>query len=161
MSTFLPYVLLWQPIRHASTRIINSSAKRYFLQNVKRCRDHYAKKHSNKVWAWQYARKALMIAYKTHTSSHPNTLGLCMFNFVFLMPSFLRLLHTAMPTPVPCLNAFWHSDPYIFLHFVGNFFVSFLRSFVRSLIFSKDRQLHAAAANGEPGEFDSLQPFVA
>ncbi len=22
--------------------------------------------------------------------------------------------------PTPCLNAFWHSDPYIFLHFVGN-----------------------------------------
>ncbi len=46
-------------------------------------------------------------------------MGLCMFNYVFYMPSSLLLLHTAMPTP--CLNAFWHSDPYIFLHFVGIF----------------------------------------
>ncbi len=30
-----------------------------------KCRDHYAKKHSNKVWAWQYAIKAAMMAYKT------------------------------------------------------------------------------------------------
>ncbi len=33
------------------------------------------------------------------------------------MPSSLPLLHTAMPTPY--LNAFWHSDPYICLHFLG------------------------------------------
>ncbi len=33
-----------------------------FPKNVKRCRDHYAKKHSNKVYAWQYAIKAGMIA---------------------------------------------------------------------------------------------------
>ncbi len=46
----------------------------------KKCRDHYDKKHSNKVWTWHYA-KAGMMAYK---------------------------------------NAFWHSDPYIFLRFVGN-----------------------------------------
>ncbi len=43
-----------------------------------------------------------------------------MFNYVFYMPSSLPLLHTAMPTP--CLNAFWHSDPYISLRFVGNVF---------------------------------------
>ncbi len=40
-----------------------------------------------------------------------------MFNYVFYMPS---SLHTVMPTP--CLKAFWHSDHYIFLHFVGNIF---------------------------------------
>ncbi len=47
-----------------------------------------------------------------HSPGHPYILGLCMFNFVFLMPSSLPLLHTAMPTP--SLNIFWHSDPYIF-----------------------------------------------
>ncbi len=51
----------------------------------------------------------------------------------------------------PCLNAFWHSDPYIFLHFVGNVFLSRFCEFFWSLIFSEDRQLHAAAANGEVG----------
>ncbi len=49
-------------------------------------------------------------------------MGLCTFNYVFYMPPSLPLLHTAMPTP--CLNAFWHSDPYIFLQFVGNVFLS-------------------------------------
>ncbi len=36
------------------------------------------------------------------------------------MPSSLPLLHTAMLKP--CLNAFRHSDPYIFSHFVVNVF---------------------------------------
>ncbi len=39
--------------------------KKLFLKNVKRCTDHYAKKHSNKVLAWQYAIMAGMMAYKT------------------------------------------------------------------------------------------------
>ncbi len=52
-------------------------------------------------------------------------MGLCMFMttctcFRIIMPSSLPLLHTAMPTP--CLNAFWHSNPYIFLHFVRKMF---------------------------------------
>ncbi len=52
--------------------------------------------------------------------------------------------------PTPCLNAFWHRDPYIFLHFVGNMFLSLVSvNFGGSLIFSDDRQLHAATANGE------------
>ncbi len=71
-----------------------------------------------------------------------------MFN-VF-MPSSLPLLHTAMPTP--CLNTFWHSDPYICL---GNVFLSCIHFcdyiFWSLNIFSEDRQLHAAAANGELG----------
>ncbi len=46
-----------------------------------------------------------------------------MFNFVFFVPSSLPLLRTAMPTP--CLYAFWHNDAYIFLHFVGNAFLSY------------------------------------
>ncbi len=54
-------------------------------------------------------------------------MGLCMFNYVFYMPSSLPLLHTA--TPTPCLNAFWHSDPYILSSssyiFLGNVFVLF------------------------------------
>ncbi len=37
----------------------------------------------------------------------------CMFNYVFFIPSSLPLLHSAIPTP--CLNVFWHRDPYIFL----------------------------------------------
>ncbi len=54
--------------------------------------------------------------------------------------------------PTPCLNAFWHSDPYIFLHFVGNVFFRLVSvNFLGALIFSEDRQLHAAAANGELG----------
>ncbi len=36
--------------------------------------------------------------------------------------SFVNTLCNFVPTP--CLNAFWHSDPYIFLHFVGNVFLS-------------------------------------
>ncbi len=63
------------------------------------------------------------------------------------MPSSLPLLHTAMPTP--CLNPFCHSDRYIFLHFLEMFFLSGLCYFWGSLIFSEDRQFHAAAANGE------------
>ncbi len=50
-------------------------------------------------------------------------MGLCMFNYVFYMPSSLPLLHTAIPTP--CLNAFWHIDPYIFY---GNLFCLVLHS---------------------------------
>ncbi len=49
--------------------------------------------------------------------NHPNILGLCMFNYVFYMPSSLPLLHTGCHAYTPCLNAFWHSDPYICLHF--------------------------------------------
>ncbi len=49
-------------------------------------------------------------------------MGVCVFNYVFYMLSSLPLLHTAMPTP--CLNTFWHSDPYIFLHFLGYVFLS-------------------------------------
>ncbi len=67
--------------------------------------------------------------------------------YVFYMPSSLPLLHSAMLTP--CLNAFWHSDLYIFLHFVGNVFCLVSVIFFGSLIFSEDRQFHAAAANGE------------
>ncbi len=58
-------------------------------------------------------------------------LGLCMFNYVFYMRSSLPLLHTAVPTP--CLNAFWHSDPYIFLHFLGNVFLPCLKYVVHAL----------------------------
>ncbi len=68
-----------------------------------------------------------------------------MFNYVFYMPSSLHLLHTAMPI-TPCLNAFWHSDPYIFLEM---FFYLAPVNFFGSLIFSEDKQLHAAAANRE------------
>ncbi len=51
--------------------------------------------------------------------------GLRMFNDMFYMSLSLPSLHTAMPTPVPnCLNAFWHSDPYIFLHSLGTVFLS-------------------------------------
>ncbi len=50
-------------------------------------------------------------------------MGACMFNYVFYMPSSLPFLHTAMPTP--CLNAFWHSDPYILLHFFRKCFLIF------------------------------------
>ncbi len=49
-------------------------------------------------------------------------MGVCVFNYVFYVPSSLPLLHIAMPTP--CLNTFWHSDPYIFLHFSQNVFLS-------------------------------------
>ncbi len=60
------------------------------------------------------------MAYKhivKHTWPHPNILGLCMFNFAFICH------HPCLYCTLPCLhlvlNAFWHSDPYIFLHFVG------------------------------------------
>ncbi len=56
------------------------------------------------------------------TASAVGAICTCMFNYVFYMPSSLPLLHTAMLTP--CLNAFWHSDPYICLHFLGNVFLS-------------------------------------
>ncbi len=49
-------------------------------------------------------------------------MGVCMMNYVFYMPSSLPLLHIAMPTP--CLNTFWHSDPYIFYIFLQNVFLS-------------------------------------
>ncbi len=55
-----------------------------------------------------------------HTYPQEVEMGVCKLNFVLFMPSSLPLLHTAMPTP--CLNTFWHSDPYIFLHFLGNVF---------------------------------------
>ncbi len=64
---------------------------------------------------------------------------------MYFMPSPLPLLHTAMPTP--CLNTFSHSDPTSF----GNVFsyVSAISvDIFLSLIFSEDRQLHAAAATG-------------
>ncbi len=43
------------------------------------------------------------------------------------MPSSLPLLHNTMPTP--CLNAFWHSDPYIFLHLSKCFLSCFCEIF--------------------------------
>ncbi len=58
-----------------------------------------------------------------------------MFNFVcFFMPSSLPLLH-----------------PYIFLKEIMWFFLSCFCDFFWSLNFSQDRQLHAAASNGELG----------
>ncbi len=57
-----------------------------------------------------------------HSAKMLGCMGLCMFNYVFDMPSSLPLLPTAMPTP--CLNAFWYySDPYIF-YICTNFFLS-------------------------------------
>ncbi len=75
------------------------------------------------------------------------------------MPSPLPLLHTAMPTP--CMDAFWHSDPYIFLHFVGNVFclvsVNFFFGYLSSLETDNSTQ---PLSTENSGEFDSLQPRV-
>ncbi len=62
-------------------------------------------------------------------------------NFVFIVPSYLPLLHTAMPTP-----AFWHTDLYIF--FLSCFCVCLFVFWLLNYLL-EDRQLHAAAANGD------------
>ncbi len=49
-------------------------------------------------------------------------------------------------------NYVFYSDPHIFLHVVGNVFcLVSVNFFGGSRIFSEDRQLHTAAANGELG----------
>ncbi len=109
---------VFREIRAPPKNHINNT-KKPFLQNVKRCRDHYAKKQSNKVWAWQYAIKAGMMAYN-NTKLYKNTKlnihspkmsgwGYVCLTPCFFMPSSLPLLHTAMPTP--CLNAFGIAIP--------------------------------------------------
>ncbi len=70
------------------------------------------------------------------------------------------LLHTAMPTP--CLNAFWHSGPYIFSYFVGNFFLSrFCDFFLGHLSSMKTDTSTQQLPTENSGEFDSLQLLVA
>ncbi len=88
--------------------------KKTFPKNVKRCRDHYANSIQTRCIGMAVYNKG---RDDKHTYPHPNILGLCMFNYVFYMASSLPLLHTGCHAYTPCLNAFWHSDPYICLHF--------------------------------------------
>ncbi len=87
-----------------------------------------------------HIRSSFWWCSQTQTEALKNLLHLrlCMFTFVFL--------YAIIPTT--WLNTCWHSDPYIFWKM---FFVMFLWIFFLSLIFSEDRQLHAAAANAELG----------
>ncbi len=77
-------------------KIHRNKRKKHFLQNTEGSRDHYAKKHSNKVWARQYAIKAGIMA--KHEVS-PKILGwgyVCMYRIVRIISPWAIFLTSAL-----------------------------------------------------------------
>ncbi len=86
---------------HASTRIVPMyTRQKTFPTKCKKMYGSLCQKHSNRVWAWQYAIKAGMMAYKTRSYTYhspiPTSWGYvcltsCFFNAT--IPAFIAYCH--------------------------------------------------------------------